>query len=266
MSVESIKFFFTLIFYFLEHQMGLGQSKPTLEEQLRANKRMINKSIRELERERNNLVSQEKKIIVDIKNAAKNNQLNAVKIMAKDLVRTRKYQSKFYEMKSHLQGVQLRMQTIKSTEAMARSMAGATKAMTALSKQLDLPGLTQILQEFQQETEKLGITQEVMGDTIDEVMGEVGDIEQEEMVVNQVLDEIGIDSNALLAQAPSNKMPASAQAAGQQQKEAVAEGGFNNAKKPHGPPPPGGSGGDAPPAPPSGGVGDLEARLNALKR
>ena len=243
--------------------MGLGQSKPTLEEQMRANKRMINKSIRELEKERNNLAAQEKKIISDIKLAAKNNQMNSVKIMAKDLVRTRKYMTKFYEMKSHLQGVQLRMQTIKSTEAMARSMAGATKAMTALSKQLNLPALTEILQEFQQETEKLGITQEVMGDTIDEVMGEVGDIEQEEMVVSQVLDEIGIDANALLAEAPKNRMPAGAQAA--QQKQAVAEGGVGKPSDKKG-----GDGGDQPPSAggsaPSPGFGDLEARLNALKK
>jgi charged multivesicular body protein 2A len=250
--------------------MGLGQSKPTLEEQMRLNKRMINRSIRELDRERNSLVAQEKKIIADIKAAAKNNQMSSVKIMAKDLVRTRKYQSKFYEMKSHLQGVQLRMQTIKSTEAMARSMAGATKAMTALSKQLNIPGLTQILQEFQTETEKLGITQEVMGDTIDDVLGEVGDIEQEELVVAQVLDEIGIDANSLLAEAPKSKMPASATAAGTQNaKEAVAEAsgpGSSSNKKNNGGAPPPADLGPAPPSGPASGMGDLEARLNALKR
>lgn len=262
--------FFAFFFYFFSSiiiTMGLGQSKPTLEEQMRANKRMINRSIRELDRERNNLVAQEKKIIADIKAAAKNNQMSSVKIMAKDLVRTRKYQSKFYEMKSHLQGVQLRMQTIKSTEAMARSMAGATKAMTALSKQLNIPGLTQILQEFQQETEKLGITQEVMGDTIDDVLGDVGDLEQEELVVAQVLDEIGIDANSLLAEAPKSKMPATGAAVGSQNaKEAVAEsaGPGPSNKKNGGPPPP--DLGPAPPAGPASSMGDLEARLNALKR
>ena len=233
--------------------MGLGASKPTLEEQLRANKRMMNKSIRELDRERANLGVQEKKIISDIKLAAKNNQLSSVKIMAKDLVRTRRYMSKFYEMKSHLQGVQLRMQTIKSTEAMARSMAGATRAMTALSKQLDLPSITAILQEFQTETEKLGITQEVMGDTIDDVMGELGDTEQEEMVVAQVLDEIGIDASSLLAEAPKNRMASTAKAS---EKLAVAaEGGPTDKKGP-----------TQPPTAPSAGPLDLEARFNALKK
>jgi charged multivesicular body protein 2A len=252
--------------------MGAKQSKPTLEEQLRSNKRMINRGIRELERERNALAAQEQKIINEIKNAAKKNQINSVKIMAKDLVRTRRYMSKFYEMKSHLQGVQLKMQTIKSTESMARSMASATAAMTALSKQLNLPALTDIMNQFQAETEKLGITQEVMGDTIDNVMAEVGDVENEEMVVNQVLDEIGIDANALLAAAPSNKISAGSQAAGARQKEAVAEGGINNKKNDNPPPqpppsqpPPQGMGG------PSASGGDatfnnLEARLNALKK
>lgn len=74
--------------------------------------------------------------------------MGPVKIMAKDLVnsmeslreepnsagqvRTRRYESKFLEMKSHLQGVSLRMQTVKSTEAMARSMKGCTQAMVVV--------------------------------------------------------------------------------------------------------------------------------------
>lgn len=245
--------------------MGLGGSKLTLEEQMRANKRMVNRSIRELDRERSTLQQNEAKIVSEIKLAAKKNQVASVKIMAKDLVRTRRHISKFYEMKSHLQGVQLRMQTMKSTDAMARSMASATKAMTALNKQLNIPQLTNILQQFQSETEKLGLTQEVMGDTIDDVMEEAGDAENEEIVVNQVLDEIGIDVNALLAQAPKSKM---ASQSGQQAtaKEALAEGGSNaasdkrNSSHPGGPPPPS--------APPSGGdaFSSLEARLNALKK
>lgn len=62
--------------------MGVGQSK-TLEEQIKENKRNINKAIRELDRERKKLERQEKKIEKDIKKAAKENQMEAVKIMAK---------------------------------------------------------------------------------------------------------------------------------------------------------------------------------------
>lgn len=50
-------------------------------ELLRENKRMLDKSIREIERERQGLQAQEKKLIVQIKNTAKQGQ------MVRDVVR-----------------------------------------------------------------------------------------------------------------------------------------------------------------------------------
>ena len=42
--------------------------------------------------------------------------------MAKDLVRTRRHVTKFYQMKTHLQGVSLKLQTLKSNQAMGEAM------------------------------------------------------------------------------------------------------------------------------------------------
>ena len=89
---------------------------------LRENKRMLDKAIRELDRERTSLQAQEKKLIAEIKRVAKQNQMAAVRLMAKDLIRTRNSVTKFYALKSQLQGVSLRMQTLKSTQAMADAM------------------------------------------------------------------------------------------------------------------------------------------------
>lgn len=50
--------------------------------------------------------------------------------MAKDLVRTRRYISKFYGMKTQLQAVSLRIQTMRSNQQMAEAMKGATKVST----------------------------------------------------------------------------------------------------------------------------------------
>lgn len=47
--------------------------------------------------------------------------------MARDLVRTRANIQKFHRMKSQLQAVSLRIQTIRSTAAMANAMAGAAR-------------------------------------------------------------------------------------------------------------------------------------------
>jgi charged multivesicular body protein 2A len=59
-------------------------------ERLRKHQRALEKTQRELDRERVKLENQEKKLVQDIKKSAKNGQMGAVKIQAKDLVRTRR--------------------------------------------------------------------------------------------------------------------------------------------------------------------------------
>lgn len=63
-----------------------GKDKP-LKEVLRENKRMINRAVRELDREKAGLEREEKRLTMEIKKAAKEQQMGSVKIMAKDLVR-----------------------------------------------------------------------------------------------------------------------------------------------------------------------------------
>ena len=60
-------------------------------ERLRKHQRALEKTQRELDRERVKLENQEKKLVQDIKKSAKNGQMGACKIQAKDLVRTRRY-------------------------------------------------------------------------------------------------------------------------------------------------------------------------------
>ncbi|CAE6417956.1 unnamed protein product [Rhizoctonia solani] len=56
-------------------------------ERLRQHQRALAKAQRELDRERTKLEQQEKKLIMDIKKSAKAGQMNAAKIMAKDLLK-----------------------------------------------------------------------------------------------------------------------------------------------------------------------------------
>ncbi|KAF8034047.1 hypothetical protein BT93_C0356 [Corymbia citriodora subsp. variegata] len=196
--------------------------RKTPAELLRENKRMLDKSIREIDRERQGLQSQEKKLIVEIKKNAKQGQMGAVRLMAKDLIRTRHQIDKFYKLKSQLQGVSLRIQTMKSTLAMGEAMKGVTKAMGQMNRQMNLPSLQKIMQEFERQNERMEMTSEVMGDAIDDALE--GDEEEEETedLVNQVLDEIGIDVNQELVNAPSTAVAAPAAKAKVAQVEATA--------------------------------------------
>jgi charged multivesicular body protein 2A len=79
-------------------------------ERLRKHQRALEKTQRELDRERVKLENQEKKLVADIKKSAKNGQMGPLRIQAKDLVRTRRYIQKFYQMRTQLQAISLRIQ------------------------------------------------------------------------------------------------------------------------------------------------------------
>ena len=162
-----------------------GKEKP-LKEIVRENQRMLRKAIRELEKEVESLKRQDKKLEGEIKKSAKMGQMTAAKIMAKDLVRTRNYVTRFIEMKTHLNAVSLKMQTIKSHDAMASAMKGVTKALISMNSKMNIPGLQKVMAEFLRENERAELTQEALADTLDDAMAEEGSSEQEDLIVNKV--------------------------------------------------------------------------------
>merc|ERR1740123_2526174 len=106
---------------------------------------------------------------------AKAGQMDAVKIMAKDLVRTRKAVKKFMLMKANIQAVSLMIQTLKSQSAMANAMKGVTKAMGSMNKQMNLPEIQKIMMEFEKQSEIMDMKGEIMEDAMDDVMGDEDD-------------------------------------------------------------------------------------------
>ncbi|KAF8497132.1 SNF7 family protein [Russula emetica] len=233
-------------------------------ERLRQHQRALAKAQRELDRERTKLEQSEKKLIMDIKKSAKAGQLNACKVMAKDLVRTRRYVQKFYQMRTQLQAVGLRIQTLRSNQQMADAMRGASRAMKSMNRGLNLPQIQRIMNDFERESATMDMKEEMMNDAVDDVMDDDLEDEEEESdkILKQVLDEIGVGISQQLADAPTGMATASNLT--ERQPVAVADGpapspGNTNI---------GGTGG--------GGSGEgggnptdedaLQARLDALRR
>jgi len=176
--------------------------KLTPDEMLRKNQRALTKAMRELDRERVKMEQQEKKLIADIKKMAKQGQMDAVKIMAKDLVRTRKSIKKFMLMKANIQAVSLKIQTLKSQNAMAQAMKGVTKAMMSMNRQMKLPEIQKIMQEFEKQSEIMDMKEEMMNDVMDDAMGDDDEEEETDAIVTQVLDELGLQLTDQLTAVP----------------------------------------------------------------
>jgi hypothetical protein len=112
--------------------------------------------------------------------------------MAKDLVRTRRYISKFYAMRTQLQAVSLRLQTMRSNQQMGEAMKGATRvchcayisvdefillivgffpqAMNLMSRSMNIPAMQRILMEFEKQSSAMDMKEEMMSEAVDDVM------------------------------------------------------------------------------------------------
>lgn len=237
--------------------------RMTPDEMMRKNQRALNKAMRDLDREKMKMEQQEKKIIADIKKLAKENQMDAVKIMAKDLVRTRRYVRKFMLMKANIQAVSLKIQTLKSQNAMGEAMKGVTKAMSNMNRQLNLPQIQKILHEFEKQSEIMDMKEEMINDAMDDAMEDEGDEEETDAIVSQVLDELGLQLNDQLSGLPQASGSLSV-AGGVKAPQAAAMGAGGGGSGGAAAGGAGGSGGAGSPV--SDADADLQARLDNLRR
>jgi len=208
-------------------------------------------AIRDIDRERSGLQNQEKKLVAEIKKMSKQGQMDAVKVMAKSVIRNRKAVTKLHKLKSHLQGISLRIQTLKSSQSMSQAMRGATKAMSVMNQQLNVPALGNIMKEFEKQNEKMEMAEDMMGDALDDAFADEDEEEETEELVNSVLDEIGLDVDTMLASAPAGYATKSKVT---NNRVAVGMGGGGNG---------GGAAAALPDLPPDD---DLRDRLNNLRK
>ncbi|KAJ2829517.1 ESCRT-III subunit protein did4 [Coemansia erecta] len=176
----------------------------TPQEKLRQNQRALRKAQQEITRQVTNMERQEKKLLTDIKKSAKDGQTNACKIMAKDLVRTRRYMKKYAGMRTTLQALEMRLQRLTTSQQMSTAVFEATKAMRSMNMGMNLPGIQKVLMDFERESGVMDMKEEMIDETMDDAMQDDEEDEEEETeaVVKQVLDEIGVQLNQSLGSVP----------------------------------------------------------------
>ena len=122
-----------------------------------------------------------------------------------------------------------------------------------MNKAVNAPAIGKMMAEFERENMKSEMMQEIMGEMLDDAMEEPGDAEETDQIVSQVLDEIGIEFNEEVPDAPSAMKTEVSNGNG---KVSVAAGGVSGSS---------GDGGNN-----DGGndstLNDLEARLNNLNK
>ncbi|PPR82291.1 hypothetical protein GOBAR_AA38425 [Gossypium barbadense] len=161
--------------------MNIFSKKPNPIEALRESKREMTRATRGIEKEIGTLQLEEKKLVAEIKRTAKTGNEAATKTLARQLA-------------MHAQS------------SVAIGMKGATKAMSAMNKQMAPEKQAKIIREFQRQSSQMDMTTEMMSDAIDDALDDDEAEDETEDLTNQVLDEIGVDVASQLSSAPRGRI------------------------------------------------------------
>jgi charged multivesicular body protein 2A len=203
--------------------MAFWKSKPTARETAnnakKETKREVRSGQREIEREIRDLERQEKKIMMEIKQRAKQPGVNGkndngLKSMAKNLVQVRNQRDKMYGVKAQLGAVGMQASAMASQVAASSAVGSVAGAMKTANGAVDATEMAKIMNEFTRQNEVMEIRQEMMDDALTDAFDSEGVEEEADEVTGQVLAELGIEMDKqFVGLATPSAMPAGQQVA-----------------------------------------------------
>lgn len=177
--------------------------KKTVDDIIKEQNRELRGTQRAITRDRAALEKQEKQLELEIKKMAKTGNKEACKVLAKQLVQLRKQKNRTYAVSSKVTSMSTQTKVMNSQMKMAGAMSTTAKTMQAVNKKMDPQKTLQTMQNFQKENMKMEMTEEMINDTLDDIFDASDEEEESQDIVNQVLDEIGIEISGKMAKAPS---------------------------------------------------------------
>uniref|UniRef100_A0A915EJS5 Uncharacterized protein n=1 Tax=Ditylenchus dipsaci TaxID=166011 RepID=A0A915EJS5_9BILA len=178
-------------------------NKPTDKEIERANERELRSVNRGLATDFRQLERKEKELELEIKKLAKAGHKDACVVLAKQLVQLRKQKAKSVTMSANISGMATKNKQMKSMGTMAKAMGTAAQTMKVVDQQMPLDKFAKDMRDFSQTQDKMDLREEIMGETLDSLLDV--DEGEEDKVIDQVLDEIGIEMNEKLSKVPRIK-------------------------------------------------------------
>ncbi|CAJ1038113.1 Snf7, putative [Leishmania shawi] len=194
--------------------------KTTPEEEVRKWTRNLRSEQRNIELQINKIQREETKVKMSMKQAAKQNDEVAVRMLAKEMIRSRKAVNRLYASKAQMNSVSMQLQNQSSQMKMSGSLKKSGEIMKEMNNLVKVKGIQQSMMAMGKEMAKAGLIEEIMNDTIDEALDDnISDTELEDEVNKVVMDVVQGQMDG--ARVGASRIPT----AQQQQQEAAEEEG-----------------------------------------
>merc|ERR1712083_1068743 len=89
------------------------------------------------------------------------------------------------------------------TAQLQKAMKNVSRTLGTMANQIKLPELQAALQKYQIESEQMEMKQDMINDALDDALDQDSDAEDE--LIQKVMDEVGLDFNSNLVDAPMQK-------------------------------------------------------------
>ena len=161
-----------------------------VKEQIKMQKRSVDRSRRALEREAKKLERERKKMLTQIKKLAESGKTTGAKMLAKDIIRSKNQQAKIEQCVGQLSAVSLRIGACASLNELSDAMTNCANAMMLVSSKLDPKKLQQLAKEIAKQDDLLDMKSDMISEALESL--DEGNEEEEEELYNQVLQEAGV--------------------------------------------------------------------------
>ncbi|KAF0983233.1 hypothetical protein FDP41_010298 [Naegleria fowleri] len=150
---------------------------------LRAEARNMDRNIRKIEME-------EVKAKKNIKDLLRKGQEDGAKLLARELIKTRKSKVRLHKTKAQINSVILQLdQQLQQLRVMG-ALKKSTEVMQAMNQMMKLPDLNETIRNMSREMEKAGLIEEMVDDMMDDVLEDEDVEEAADEEVSSILDEV----------------------------------------------------------------------------
>ncbi|EGT34068.1 hypothetical protein CAEBREN_08244 [Caenorhabditis brenneri] len=126
--------------------------------------------------------SEIKELELTIKKLAANGHIDAARQLAKHLVQLKSHKTKNIGASARVSGVQTQNAHMKSITKMNSAMGTTVKTMKEMNLQMPLEKVAANMGEFQMQQEKMGLTGQMMNDTLDSILDAPEDTEEQNVI------------------------------------------------------------------------------------
>jgi hypothetical protein len=187
---------------FKKDQSAVMGAELSIEQRVKREVALLRRQDRGLTREIARMEREKQVLVLKLKRFASEGRMELVQSISVQYIASKQNIGHLYKIQGQMANVTQRVQIMKSTEEINRAILGLTSTMKFINQTMGSANVMQMISQFESEVSR----QEMLGETLDDMLsGQVDEVEQRELV-NSVLDEIGVTLGSQLREAPNGQV------------------------------------------------------------